>query len=169
MKRLIGFVIVLSCVCGCETSPKPVARIPFPQAEYAALPKTGTGIVRGQVFMRTRGGDVKTGAGLEVVLNPVTSYSQQWYEVQYKATQGALIQKIENPDPRLAQYRRETTADAEGRFEFKNVPPGDYFVVGLVVWEAPSSSQGSHVTQGGWIAKQITVKDGEEQHVILTR
>jgi hypothetical protein len=163
MRRLTGILIVTLCACGCQETP-PVARIPFPQAEYAALPKTGTGVVRGQAFLKTRGGDVKTAAGSLVWLNPATSYAEQWYEVGYLKDS-----PLEPVDPRVRQYNLETVADAEGRFEFRNVPPGDYFLATQVVWEAPTGYRGSPVPQGGLVAKRITVRDGQEQQVVLTR
>jgi hypothetical protein len=172
MKRLICCIVVALYACGCETAVPPVARIPFPEEEYAALPKTGTGIVKGQAFLRTRGGDVKTAAGSEMRLNPVTSYSQQWYSVNYEAyllRQGTAGPVLGPPDPRLAKYILLTTGDGEGRFEFKNVPPGDYYLVTEVWWEAPAGSGAYLVRQGGPIVKRITVKNGEEQNVILTR
>jgi hypothetical protein len=160
---MIWLIVSAAILAGCAAQ-QPIVRIPFPEAEYAALPKTGTGVVRGQAFLKTRGGDVKLGAGNRIVLNPVTSYSQQWYQTIYE--QG---KPIEEPDLRVQQYLRETTGDAEGRFEFKDVPPGDYFVITVVTWEAPVGYRGSLVSQGGYVIKRVTVRDGQEQQVILTR
>jgi len=117
----------------------------------------------GQAFLKTRGGDVKMAAGNGVRLSPVTSYSLERLQV---AEQGG---SMEDYDPRLDQYVMDTTADAQGRFEFKNVPPGDYFLSTVVTWEAPVGYRGALVRQGGPIVKRITVKNGEEQQIILTR
>ena len=69
-------------ITGCITEySKTIQRIEFPIAEYEMLNRKGTGIVTGQAFLRTRSGDVKTTAGDEILLNPVTSYSNQWYKV----------------------------------------------------------------------------------------
>jgi len=168
MRRSVVLVTVALCGCGCEITTPKVARIPWRQAEYDALAKTGTGILRGQAFLKTRGGDVKTAAGNPVSLDPVTSSSRQWYEVVILQNK-ELEPADDATKAHILEYKRLTTADADGRFEFKNVPPGDYFLSTQVIWEAPTGYQGSLVKQGGPIVKQITVNDGEEQQVILTR
>jgi hypothetical protein len=150
-------------ICGCE-SPQRVQRIEFPVAEYESLPKEGTGIVRGQAFLRTRGGDVKVAAGSTVMLNPVTSYSLQWYREGYIGKR-----PMEPVDPRIDAYVKHTVADAEGRFEFVKVPAGEYFATTSVVWEAPTGYHGGLIPQGGWVSQRLSVKNDEETKVILTR
>lgn len=144
--------------------PPPLSRMPFPEAEYAALNKVGTATVRGQAFLKTRGGDVKTAAGNPVYLNPVTSYSNEWYSRSYLTGQ-----RMEPPDPRLTPYMPNQTADGSGRFTFSNVPAGEYYVTSLVTWEAATGYKFSMETQGGIVTKKITVKDGETVEVIVTR
>lgn len=159
-------IICLAIVAGCVAPTKmpAVERIEFPIEEYSALPASGTGVVEGQAFLKTRGGDVKTAAGSVVLLNPVTSYSNQWYEINY------ILQKpLTEADPRLQKYETTKTADAEGRFKFTNVPPGEYYVVSKVTWEAPTGYQGAMETQGGIVAKRITVKNSETTEIVVTR
>jgi hypothetical protein len=143
---------------------EPTQRITFPVSEYNSLNREGTGIVNGQAFLKTRGGDVKTAAGEEVLLNPVTSYSNQWYKVAYTGNK-----PITEPDPRYWNYVRKEIADADGRFTFKNVPPGDYYLTTTVYWEAPVGYHGALVRQGGLISRKITVVNDETLDVILTR
>lgn len=142
---------------------QPVQRIQFPLLEYLILNTEGTGIVKGQAFLKTRGGDVKMAAGNEIILNPVTSYSNQWYDAYL------LNKSLTEPDPRYDQYVIKTIADADGKFEFINVPPGEYYLVAPVFWEAAVGYQGALVRQGGIIAKKIKVQDGKELKIILTR
>jgi hypothetical protein len=157
----LGFVVVLA---GCVTLKPTVERIPFPENEYTQLQKEGTATVKGQAFLKTMGGDVKFAAGEEILLNPATSYSNQWYEEYY------LKQNPISPgDPRQMEYVRKKIADGSGRFEFKNIPAGEYYVTGMVTWEAPTGHQGALQKQGGLISKKIKVTDGEEVEVILTR
>lgn len=165
--RLIFSALFMFLLIGCaqqKTMINPVLRIPFPEDEYMRLPSTGMATVKGQAFLKTRGGDVKTTAGNEIVLNPVTSYSDQWYKVAYLQNM-----PIQEPDPRLWEYTKKQVADADGRFTFKNVPAGDYYVTTGVFWEAPTGYQGALVKQGGIISKKITIKDNEEVETILTR
>lgn len=133
---------------------------PFPVQEYAKLKRTGTAAVTGQAFLRTKGGDVKVGAGSEILLIPVTSYSQVFYNA-YKARK-----PLGPNDPAVKQYTLRTQADATGAFEFKAVPEGSYYLAGDVVWQAPT--QFGLARQGGMIVKEISVRDGDQVKVMLT-
>lgn len=157
------FLTVLLFGCAAPVQ-KPASRMPFPEAEYLALSKTGTAIVRGQAFLKTRGGDVKTAAGNQVLLNPVTSYSLEWYEKAYLPNR-----PLEDADPRIKAYIATQIADGSGRFTFKNVPAGEYFVTTDVMWESPTGYQGALQVQGGKVSKRIKVNEGEEVEVIVTR
>ena len=155
---LLAVVVLLSA---CATTPQRIPRMSFPENVYQSLPKTGSGTVKGQAFLKTRGGDVKTAAGSQVILNPVTSYSLEWYEKFY--LQGI---RLAPSDPRMESYLKIQVADGDGRFNFKNVPPGEYFVTVMITWEAATGYRGSLQRQGGGIVKRIKIKDGEEIDVI---
>lgn len=142
----------------------PIERPAFPLAEYEALPKEGTGVVTGQVFLRTVGGEVRYGAGSDVWLNPVTSYSTHWFENDYSKPGTRLMP----PDTRQDAYIPETQADGHGNFRFENVPPGDYYLTSEVVWHVPLG-RFSSTPQGGVISKRITVENDSETRVMLTR
>lgn len=164
MKNVWIPFILAAAISGCAvTQPQPlVPRVPFPVAEYEALPKTGTGSVTGQAFLRTVGGDVKYGAGSDVYLQPVTAYTKQWYEVNILGGR-----QLENPDPRATLGQLSTQADGNGNFTFNNVPPGNYFLSSAVRWSAPS--QYGLVPQGGVIVKIITVSDGKQTSQLLAQ
>lgn len=160
-----AYVPLVLFTWGCSTpTPQRLSRMAFPEAEYRALPKAGTATVRGQAFLKTRGGDVKPAAGNQVLLNPVTSYSLGWYEKSY-------LPKLpmEEPDPKLLTFAPKQTADGSGRFAFKNVPAGEYFVTTTVRWEAPVGYQGALLLQGGVVTKRVKVGEGEEVEVVITR
>lgn len=133
---------------------------PFPAQEYAKLKQSGTAAVTGQAFLRTKGGDVKVGAGSEILLIPVTSYSQVFYNA-YKTRQ-----PLGPNDPAVKQYTLRAQADGTGSFEFKAVPEGSYYLAGDVVWQAPT--QFGLARQGGMIVKEISVKDGDQLKIMLT-
>ena len=162
--RLILLFVAAVTLSACVPATPRISRMPFPEQEYKALPKVGTAIVRGQAFLKTRGGDVKTAAGSEVFLNPVTSYSLEWYELSY------LTNRLANAaDPRLWEYVPKQIADGSGRFTFKNVAPGEYFVTSKITWEAATGYQGALQLQGGVVSKRVSVKDGDDIEVIVTR
>jgi len=102
-------------------------RMVFPVAEYYALPRRGKGTINGHIYLKDGYGTVIAGANTRLYLNPITSYSQQWYEEGYLGGH-----KMEKADKRLYNYLPFTTANASGKFAFYAVPNGDYYLIGSV-------------------------------------
>jgi len=101
----------------------------FIESEYTPYLGRGTSSIVGQAFLRTRGGDVKTAAGLPVVLTPVTSYSAEWF------TQEVLMhRRLSEPDYRTEKYISAAIADAEGRFKFNFLQAGRYYLTCDIYW-----------------------------------
>ena len=73
--RHVLLVLSLSLLAACTISapPPPYPTVAGDPAEYAPFLEEGTGVVSGQAFMKTRGGDVKLGAGNTVTLDPITA------------------------------------------------------------------------------------------------
>jgi hypothetical protein len=63
------------------------------------------------------------GQKLKLWLNPVTSYSRQWYEESYLGGY-----KLSKTDKRLYNYLKFTYSDNSGKFNFFGVPNGDYYL-----------------------------------------
>lgn len=171
LKNNIAAILAGIVLVGCA-APRPPSftPLPFDQAEYDALPKTGTGIVRGQVFAKTVGGDVKKGAGNDVLLIPVTAFRRQWYNEVLIRHRPATAQW----DPRYMEYDRKKTTDGEGRFEFTAVPPGQYYVLSNISWETISENRylrqaGITDTQGGLVVRTVDVTNDAITDAILSR
>jgi hypothetical protein len=163
MRIGLGCLLTVFFLFGC-TKPAYHIQATFAEDEFAPYAKKGTATVVGQAFLKTKGGEVKYAAGNKVVLLPVTSYTTE------AVTAGTVEQyaKFENLDPRLKKYMKESMADGEGRFEFKDIPPGNYYVFTHIIWQV-AGPYGSLQTTGGNISTTITVSDGEKVKVVLTR
>jgi len=104
-----------------------LARIPFPASEYNRLARTGKGTISGTIYVNDNYGKKIVGSGTRLYLNPVTSYSNQWYSASYVG--GAKMQKA---DSRLFNYLRFTASDTNGKYAFYGVPSGSYYLIGTV-------------------------------------
>ncbi len=139
----------------------------FSRADHAAFSRKGQATVRGQGFVKTRGGDVKTCAGEKVFLVPDTPYFREWLK---HVSSGESIIGL---DPAMNDYMRESIGDAGGNFEFTAVPPGAYVVATNIEWEVPGYCGPSYYCSpqrtGGIAAAQVIVPESGEVRVIATR
>lgn len=164
---IMTLTILLSGCTNNVMQPTVIERIDFPTHEYEALEKDGTGKVSGQVFLKTKGGDVKYGAGSKVWLHPKTSYSDQWYSIHQQnnfKVYGYGLKTLSKPDSRIAPFVRETQADGYGYFSFSEVPAGTFYLSSGVTWEIPGAAP-----QGGVIIQIVDVENDKENKVMLTR
>jgi len=104
-----------------------MARIAFPVTEYYALEKYGKGTIKGSIYVTDLYENKVFGAGTRLYLNPVTSYSEQWYEESYLGGH-----KMQKADARLFNYLKFTASDSNGNFAFYGVPSGSYYLIGTV-------------------------------------
>jgi len=158
MKALVA-LLVAGVIAGCAAPQQKTQRIPFPVAEYESLVTSGEQVVSGQAFLTTNGGDVKRAAGVEINLNPVTSYSDQFFEYHCKG-KGALTKA----DSRYLKYIKTEIGDADGRFKFSNVAEGDYYLVTTIKWMLPNGNW-----SGGLVCRKVTVAANQENNFILTK
>jgi hypothetical protein len=166
-------VIALTFVAfGCIPPQPPVRYVStFNDTEYQRYAGPGTGNISGVAFLKTRGGEVKVGAGSTVTLDPATTYAREWF-----TKEGSAWRTHNNvpPDPRFVQFRRTTVCDHHGRFKFTNLPAGRYYVRSTVTWETPVVHVGllgsvtTMDTQGGVVSSEVDVADGATQEVVLT-
>lgn len=104
-----------------------MARIEFPESEYYRLARIGKGTVKGTIYVKDYYDKRVLGASTRLYLNPITSYSEQWYEESYLGGH-----KMQAADPRLFNYLKFTASDKNGNFAFYGVPSGSYYLIGTV-------------------------------------
>jgi hypothetical protein len=167
LASLLGLAVAMAFV-GCTMPalpPPPAMTSTFDAAEYKLATEKGAGKITGQAFLRTQGGEVRTAAGQMVLLYPATKFTREIstfaeYDVTpagFTAGTGSVF------GDKLKPYTRSYQADAEGKFEFSEVPSGDYIVGTNVEWVV------GYAKQGGFIFKEAHVGDGEAVRVIVTR
>jgi len=166
LNREILICALLTTACAPVIHPRLAT---FNEAEYKQYAGEGTATIHGEAFLKTRGGDVKKAAGNPVYLNPVTTYSTEWYERAILAGE-----PLELADPRAIPFHRKTIADSEGRFEFTGLPAGEYYLACSIVWETPHQNMFNPydvylVPTGGMAHGRAKVAPGERVKIILTR
>lgn len=132
-----------------ERSANEINRIAFPVSEYATLQKMGKGTIKGSIYLKDSYGRQIVGSGTRLYLNPLTSYSKQWYEESYLG--GNTMKKA---DSRLFNYLKFTASDSNGVFGFYGVPSGSYYLIGTVKCGQECGFSGMKNIR---IAKKVTV------------
>ncbi|MBS9404174.1 carboxypeptidase regulatory-like domain-containing protein [Halomonas sp. TRM85114] len=139
-----------------EPSPPPTAsrRVPrqvdFPAQEYAALEKSGSGVISGRLTLSGRPIPDRP-----ISVAPVTTYSAE------AAEQALAGRAVEPADPRARDYTHTSRTDGNGRFRVSGLPAGEFYV----------SSSGRDPASGETrvIIHQISLDNGQQRNVDLSR
>jgi hypothetical protein len=137
--------------------------------DEGASPPTGAALVAGDVRIKTRAGEVRKGSDATVYLVPATPYSTEWFD--RSVVNG---DKIDGKDPRSFLSTRAALVDDEGRFEFRGVSAGAYYLVCKVHYERPGFRMGRLTFRMRSIETveayaSIDVMPEEKVEVIVTR
>ncbi|MBU0480278.1 MAG: carboxypeptidase-like regulatory domain-containing protein [Proteobacteria bacterium] len=146
MTRITWIILLLFILTGCATQ-----RIPFPETELSRITIKGDHTIQGEIFLIDQFEEKQVGIEQEVTLEPVSSYSDQWYTVSYLGNRS-----IKKADPRYEQYVARTQSDKEGKFSITGVAPGEYYLTGTVGWHAVNCSSEVVVTNVP-ISNKLTV------------
>lgn len=165
--------LALALLTGCATAEAPRLTIAEPfNAEagaWASMP--GHNTIKGDALLRTRGGDVKTCAGLDVELIPATPYTTEYVTRRYGGPSGgyadrySVLRGVYVLAPGFFAQTVKKVCTAQGGFAFEGLADGDYFVTATVTWEVPGAD---YSLQGGEITKRVSVSGGEVKAVTLT-
>jgi len=128
-------------------------RIPFPVEEYKYVKKRGSSTVRGDVYLENVNSSEKViKSKIKLWLNPVTSYSRQWYEESYLGGY-----KLSKTDRRLYNYLKFTYSDGNGNFNFYGVPVGNYYLTATITC---GEECGLSQTKSILLVKEVSVGRG---------
>ena len=156
------FIALVSCV---PTHQVIETKSVYNPEDAAFIHEDGNAIVEGQGFLRTTIGEVRTCAGSKVHLFPVTEYSvERMRNIYGNVIAGRSLnnQSVDAPDPRYVRDALETVCDAEGDFQFTNVPRGNYFIATGVWWQIPGAY---NPLQGANLMKRIRIMGSEDEHI----
>lgn len=162
MKIFTPLIVVIVMFISCVQKSTYVIKTPFHAEDWRIGIETGNSNLVGQAILKTKGGDVKTCAGEEVILMPYNAYTEELYTV---AKQGRF-DNASNFDPSIKNYCKVTTCDDNGDFKFENLPSGKWLLYTRVVWEEPGKN--SSTVQGGDMVQIVQTTENDTQKVYLT-
>jgi hypothetical protein len=156
--RIALSVLTVGLLAGCAPAQ---LQNRFDASAVAWAAQRGTSNIRGEAFIRQRGGGVVTAAGRQVVLCPDSPIDREMNLIGARRQNFAMT-----PDARAhLSTCRMVRAGATGNFAFRDLPAGAYSVATAVTWSIP----GSYIPEGGFIYENISVGEGETAEVVLTR
>ncbi len=142
MSRLALLVVVAATVAACapiqtgQSYGGAMSR-DFDAADFSWSQQPGDGAIAG-VVRYAQGGQNWRCAG-SVGLNPVTPYTRHRFNTLYGSIERAAVpasevraRTVEAAHTDYPPYVRSTTCDADGRFFFRGLPAGEWFVIAPV-------------------------------------
>lgn len=168
-------MLVLGAICsfgialivGSAAKKKPVLAVSdISDSDLERYSGPGPCSIHGQAFLKTRGGDVRYGAGEVVTLMPDIPLLSEIIRINSTRDQYAVLPT--EVHSKWQQVKRQTQADGEGEFEFNGIPCGSWIVESQVTWEVVESRY-STSTQGGAVSRRVTVSPQDSPiRVMLT-
>ena len=162
---LLGFGLV-----GCAST-KITVDIPYDGSEVQWSLVEGSSSIEGDAFLQRNDGMLVKCSGRFVWLTPFSSYEEELVTKVTGKPEGGfntygIGRKVWDADEdymKMSNDSRKSTCDVDGKFAFKNIPAGTYYISTEVVWKVDD-----YFLEGGGIVKKITVKEGESLKISLT-
>ena len=171
-KVILSTLAALSVLSACAF--QRAASTPFDPAKIAWSKQAGPNSIAGVAHLETDDGKLKTCASLPVHLAPDSTYTRKRVELLYGDTDSGFVDAQEahrvraKPGATVTKaYERSLKAavcDQQGRFAFRNLADGTYYVMAPVVWR---NKQGE-VKEGGFFMQRITIGGGETRRITMT-
>ena len=176
MRKYLLILCLIGLTTGCAIPPDPeyYVQAKFDKKAAQKMLKPGNNTIKGEGFLRQRSGQVIKCSGYEVSLIPATDYASermiQLYESDEKGYNPVINARRYNFIPDEKEYYdlgKTTVCNADGKFEFKNVADGTFYVITPVLWE--SFYEKYTRFEGGSLMQKVKVKNGETKEVIMTK
>ena len=131
--------------------PPPVPRkAKYNPEEYAPYAQKGNASIQGKLCFPLADGSEKCFANTTVFINPVTTYSDEWYNRGW-----AGREYLATADKRVIPFNKMVKTDKDGNFAFKDLAPGSYYVGTMVCLPKTKDAKACAYTR--WAAK-VTMK-----------
>lgn len=131
------------------------------EAEYNPYLQAGSCTIAGEASLAQPNGSIVKPGGETVTLDPATTVGKEWWNKIGNSWQERFLTPS---SPGFQKARRTTTTDAEGRFEFTDVPAGSYYVRTQIPFQVGA---GYYPTRYGLVGTRVTVKEGQAVEVKL--
>lgn len=181
MKLILLFVSIL-CMTSCVNK-IPEATLPPPAwktytsqqeiEEYKHYFTTGSARLKGQAFIKTNSDTAVKLSGQILTIDPATEIGNEWWT---KAGIYWAHRSLPHPSPVFLKARRTTIIDADGRFEFDDLPAGKYYVRTQKAWCVavdmdsmwnPLNNDYIEIYEGGILGQLVELQEGRTTNVIL--
>lgn len=168
---VVSVVLASVLLSGCATVRDVNLSSNFDPDEAKELLKKGDNSIEGSALIRQAGGGVVTCAGQPVILVPATQYARERIEAIYGSSSGGfkpefpvVRHSFTNDNPKYKKLTKHSFCDAQGRFVFKHVADGDFYLTTRIIWHVASYGP----PEGGALAGFVSLSGGEEKDVVLS-
>lgn len=161
MLAIAATVVAIACA-GCA-APPPTKISSSLETGLDAYLNSGRNTVRGQGFLRQRGGTVVTCAGAPVMMMPNTAFFQEVMRIGMAGGKPDFA-GVTSVDPKYRGLLFKSQCDAQGNFTFAGVPDGSWIVATEVTWSA-----GRYSSEGGIVQQTVFVSGNQTAQVLVTR
>lgn len=144
-------------MAACTQNPTMTQHELLNEEQYAQYRQPGTSEIDGQVVIQLPSGQKLYGANCEVRLLPVTDESTKYIQ------NVVLPGKVEKPKQGLESVSWVAQADDLGRFQFRELPAGNYYLTCPLAWRQNGE------TREGIAFTQAQIGAGEKIQVEVTR
>jgi hypothetical protein len=133
----------------------------FSLADHQPWAAKGNAGVDGEGFIRRPNGWLARCSGNKVYLVPASLYFQEWIGIRRA---GAQVANAAELTKQHREAQRETQCDQRGRFAFSDLPPGKWFVITRISYEARNDD----FTEDALYVAEVETTSGKRADVILS-
>jgi hypothetical protein len=172
--KILTVLSIAGLLAACETvSLSSRDEASFDPNDVAWSKQRGANTIVGTAKLRAGDGMTRSCASLSVRLAPDSDYTRDRVERLYgdadtayvSATEAKRVRAEPGTDvtPAYEKSLKAAKCDANGRFTFKNLPDGTYYVMAPVVWRGKVGE----VSEGGFFMQRVTVEGGETARLAM--